>query len=137
LWQNLKIEPLPLSSIIFIEDRKITVIDNPMLAIGDRIRSAELLSMARSSARLVRKGYGHKSEDWPELIAIKKKVVECKPDSHCSRSPVRPDDAYGGCDAGHRFLSLARDCAQRAVRDARLRAEAMQASVSLDPPERF
>jgi hypothetical protein len=84
LWQNLKIEPLPLSSIIFIEDRKITVIDNPVLVIGDRIRSAELLSMARSSARLVRKGYGHKSEDWPELIAIKKKVVECKPDSHCS-----------------------------------------------------
>lgn len=33
-----KIEPLHLSSIIFIDDRKITVIDDQMLAIGDRIR---------------------------------------------------------------------------------------------------
>lgn len=73
-----KAEPLHLSSIIFAEDRKVAIINDQMLAIGDRISGAELVSMTRSSVRLVRKGKVINLKIAPELSAIKKKVVERK-----------------------------------------------------------
>ncbi len=48
--------PLQLTSILFSPKRKIAIIDDRMLAVGDRIRGAELVKLTRTSARLVRKG---------------------------------------------------------------------------------
>ncbi len=71
-----KPEPLRLTSIIYSTERKIAIIDDQMLAIGDRIRDAELVGLTRSSARLVRNGKVIKLYIGTELTAIKKKAVK-------------------------------------------------------------
>jgi hypothetical protein len=68
--------PLRLSSIIFSADRKVAIIDDQMLAIGDRIDGAELVGLTRSSARLVRKGKIIDLQLGTELTSIKKRAVE-------------------------------------------------------------
>lgn len=69
-------EPLQLTSILFSAERKIAIIDNQMLAVGDRIRGAELVRLTRESARLVRKGKVINLSLGNELTAIRKKAVE-------------------------------------------------------------
>ena len=69
-------EPLQLTSILFSADRKIAIIDNQMLAVGDRIRGAELVRLTRESARLVRKGKVINLSLGNELTSIRKKAVE-------------------------------------------------------------
>lgn len=49
-------KPLQLTSILISQNRKIAIIDDQMLALGDRIRGAKLVGLTRASARLVRKG---------------------------------------------------------------------------------
>ena len=49
-----KAKPLRLTSIIYSTERKLAIIDDQMLAIGDRIRGAEVVGLTRSSARLVK-----------------------------------------------------------------------------------
>ncbi len=71
-----KSEPLQLTSIIFSEDRKIAIIDDQMLGIGDRIKGAELVGLTRSSARLKREGKVINLSLGTELGAIKKKPVK-------------------------------------------------------------
>jgi hypothetical protein len=71
-----KPKPLRLTSIIYSKQRKIAIIDDQMLAIGDRIRGAELVGLTRSSARLLRKGKVIKLNLGTELTAIKKKSVK-------------------------------------------------------------
>ena len=71
-----KPEPLRLTSIIYSAERKLAIIDNQMLVIGDRIRGAELVGLTRSSARLVRKGKVINLNLGTELTAIKKKAVK-------------------------------------------------------------
>ena len=51
-----KPEPLHLKTIIYSEERKIAIIDDQMLRIGDSIKGAELVSLTRNSARLKRRG---------------------------------------------------------------------------------
>jgi hypothetical protein len=68
-------DPMHLSSIIFSADRKIAIIDDQMLAIGDRIRGAELVELTRDSARLVRKGKVIKLQLGSET-AVRKKAVK-------------------------------------------------------------
>jgi hypothetical protein len=71
-----KAEPLRLTSIIYSTERKLAIIDDQMLGIGDRIRGAELVGLTRSSARLVRKGKVINLSLGTELTAIKKKAVK-------------------------------------------------------------
>ncbi len=73
-----KPEPMRLSSIIYSPERKVAIIDGQMLSIGDRIRGAELVSLTRDSARLVRKGKVIKLQLGSESNAIRKKPVESK-----------------------------------------------------------
>ena len=51
-----KPKPLQLTSILFSGERKIAIIDDQMLQVGDRIGSARLVRLTRDSARLVRNG---------------------------------------------------------------------------------
>lgn len=71
-----KYEPLRLTSIIYSKERKLAIIDDQMLAIGDRVRGAELVGLTRSSARLLRKGKVINLSLGTELTAIKKKAVK-------------------------------------------------------------
>ena len=67
---------LQLTSILFSNDRKIAIIDDQMLAIGDRIRGARLVSLTRASARLVRQGKVINLRLGDDPAAIRKKAVE-------------------------------------------------------------
>ncbi len=71
-----KPEPFRLTSIIYSAERKVAIIDDQMLAIGDRVRGAELVGLTRSSARLLRKGKVINLNLGTELTAIKKKAVK-------------------------------------------------------------
>lgn len=71
-------KPLQLTSILFSPDRKIAIIDDQMLAVGDSIRGARLVELTRSSAKLVRNGKVIKLSLAADLSAIRKKAVEKK-----------------------------------------------------------
>lgn len=71
-----KAEPLHLISIIYSTERKLAIIDDQMLAVGDRIRGAELVELTRDSARLLRKGKMITLNLPTELTAIKKQAVK-------------------------------------------------------------
>ena len=49
-------KPLQLTSILFARDRKIAIIDDQALSIGDRVRGATLVALSRDGARLVQDG---------------------------------------------------------------------------------
>ncbi len=67
---------LQLTSILFSQERKIAIIDDRMLTVGDRIRGAELVKLTRASARLVRKGKVINLSLGHDLSTIKKQAVE-------------------------------------------------------------
>ena len=69
-------EPLRLSSIIYSAERKVAIIDDQTLAIGDRIKGAELIGLTRDSARLRRRGKIITLRLGAELTAIRKKATE-------------------------------------------------------------
>ena len=69
-------EPLRLTSIIYSAERKVAIIDDQTLAIGDRIRGAKLISLTRDSARLQRRGKIITLRLGTELTAIRKKASE-------------------------------------------------------------
>ena len=68
--------PLQLTSILYSPDRKIAIIDDQMLSLGDRIRGARLVGLTRESARLVRKGKIINLSLGNDLTAVRKKAVE-------------------------------------------------------------
>ncbi len=69
-------KPLQLTSILYSRERKIAIIDDQMLAIGDRIRGAELVKLTRATARLVHKGKVINLSLDNELTGIRKKAAE-------------------------------------------------------------
>ena len=69
-------KPLQLTSILISRDRKIAIIDDQMLALGDRIRGAKLVGLTRASARLVRKGKVINLSLNNDSTAIRKSAVE-------------------------------------------------------------
>jgi hypothetical protein len=69
-------EPLQLTSILFSQNRKIAIIDDQMLAVGDRVRGAKLVKLTRVSARLVRKGKVINLSLDNGSTAIRKQAVE-------------------------------------------------------------
>lgn len=71
-----KQQPLQLTSILYAKDRKIAIINDQMLAVGDRIRGAELVKLTRATARLVRKGKVINLSLDNNLTVIKRKAVE-------------------------------------------------------------
>ena len=71
-----KPKPLQLTSILFSQNRKIAIIDDQMLAVGDRIRGAKLVKLTRVSARLVRKGKVINLSLDNDFTAIRKQAVE-------------------------------------------------------------
>ena len=68
--------PLQLTSILYSAERKIAIIDDQMLSLGDRIRGARLVGLTRESARLVRQGKVINLTLGNELTAVRKKAVE-------------------------------------------------------------
>ncbi len=71
-----KQQPLQLTSILYARDRKVAIINDQMLVVGDQIRGAELIKLTRATARLVRKGKVINLSLDNDLTAIKKKAVE-------------------------------------------------------------
>ena len=69
-------KPLQLTSILYASDRKVAIINDQMLVVGDRIRGAELIRLTRATARLVRKGKVINLSLDNELTAVKKEAVE-------------------------------------------------------------
>jgi len=69
-------KPLQLTSILISRNRKIAIIDDQMLAVGDRIRGAKLVGLTRESARLVRKGKVINLSLNNDSTAIKKSAVK-------------------------------------------------------------
>jgi len=69
-------KPLQLTSILYARDRKVAIINDQMLVVGDRIRGAELVKLTRATARLVRKGKVINLSLDNELTAVKKEAVE-------------------------------------------------------------
>jgi hypothetical protein len=67
---------LVLTSIIYSRDRKIVIIDDQMLAVGDRVRGARVVSISRDEARLVRKGKVIKLSLNKDFPGIRKKPLE-------------------------------------------------------------
>lgn len=67
---------LQLTSILYARDRKVAIIDDQMLVVGDRIRGAELVKLTRATARLVRKGKVINLSLDNDLTAVKKEAVE-------------------------------------------------------------
>lgn len=67
---------LQLTSILISPSRRIAIIDNQMLAVGDRIRGARLVKLTRESARLVRQGKVIELNLGNDSSAIRKKVAE-------------------------------------------------------------
>ncbi len=72
-------EPLQLTSILYSRDRKIAIIDDQMLRVGDRIRGMTLVSLGRDRARLVQDGKVVELRLNTELAAMRKRAVEGKP----------------------------------------------------------
>jgi len=68
--------PLQLTSILYSQDRKVAIINDQMLVVGDRIRGAELVKLTRATARLVHKGKVINLSLGNELTAIRKKAIE-------------------------------------------------------------
>jgi hypothetical protein len=67
---------LQLTSILYARDRKVAIIDDQMLVVGDRIRGAELVKLTRATARLVRKGKVINLSLDNDLTAVKKEAVK-------------------------------------------------------------
>ena len=72
------IKPLRLTSILYSSDRKIAIIDDRMLRVGDTIRSAKLVRIDRDSARLLKKGKIIELKLSSDLSVIKKTPSESK-----------------------------------------------------------
>ena len=68
--------PMRLTEIIYSKERKVAIIDDQLLVVGDRIRGARLVEVTRDSARLVRKGKVVTLSLNNDLSAIRKKAVE-------------------------------------------------------------
>ena len=67
---------LQLTSILISPERRVAIIDDQTLSVGDRIRGAKLVRLTRDSARLVRKGKVIDLRLGNDLTAIRKKAVE-------------------------------------------------------------
>lgn len=70
-----KAKPLQLTSILISPKRKVAIIDDQMLTVGDRIRGAKLVRLTRESARLVRQGKVINLNLGNDSNAIRKKAV--------------------------------------------------------------
>lgn len=71
-------KPLQLTSILISRERKVAIIDDQMLRVGDKIRGATLVRLTRDSARLVRNGKVINLSLNNDLTAIRKRAVESK-----------------------------------------------------------
>ncbi|MEM7565174.1 MAG: hypothetical protein AAF353_19350 [Pseudomonadota bacterium] len=71
-----KDKPLSLTSILISNNRKIAIIGDQMLSVGDSIKDAKLVKLTRESARLIRKGKVINLSLHNKSAAISKKAVE-------------------------------------------------------------
>ncbi|MFT5503459.1 MAG: hypothetical protein ACI845_000356 [Gammaproteobacteria bacterium] len=72
------VEPLRLTSILISKNRRIVIIDDQMLVVGDVIKNAKVTRIDRESARLVRRGKVINLTLNNDSTAIIKKAVESK-----------------------------------------------------------
>ena len=76
--KKLVVKSMRLTSILISPERKIAIIDDQTLRVGDAIRSAKLIRINKDSVRLVKKGKIIDLRLTDELTAIKKITVERK-----------------------------------------------------------
>jgi len=69
-------KPLQLTSILYARERKVAIINDQMLVVGDRIRGAELVKLTRATARLIRKGKVINLSLDNNLTTVRKEAVE-------------------------------------------------------------
>jgi hypothetical protein len=69
-------EPLRLTEIIYSKQRKIAIINDQLLVVGDRVGGARLVKLTRDSARLVRHGKVITLRLDNGYAAIQKKPIE-------------------------------------------------------------
>jgi len=69
-------KPMKLTSILYSPARKIAIIDDQMLAVGDTIRGARVIKIDKRGARLVRKGKVINLRLPDDVIRIRKTLVE-------------------------------------------------------------
>jgi hypothetical protein len=72
------VKPLKLTSILYSSDRKIAIIDDRMMRVGDTIRNAKLVRINRDGARLLKKGKFIELKLSSDLTAVKKTPSESK-----------------------------------------------------------
>lgn len=72
-------KPLQLTSILYSAERKVAIIDDQMLRLGDSIQGARLVGLTRGSARLVRRGKVISLSLDNDTAAVRKKAAESKP----------------------------------------------------------
>ncbi|MEE8366270.1 MAG: hypothetical protein V3R76_10815 [Gammaproteobacteria bacterium] len=71
-------KPMQLTSILYSPERKIAIIDDQTLRVGDAIRNAKLIKINKGSVRLMKKGKFIDLLLNDELTAIKKITIERK-----------------------------------------------------------
>ena len=74
--KKIPVKTFQLSSILYSAQRKIAIIDDQAMAVGDTINGARLVSITRNRARLINKGKRIDLILSDELTDIKKSVVE-------------------------------------------------------------
>jgi hypothetical protein len=67
--------PMQLTEIIYSRNRKVAIIDDQLLVVGDKIRGAKLVKLTRESARLVRSGKVITLSLNQDFSSIRKKAV--------------------------------------------------------------
>ena len=72
------LKPMQLTSILYSPERKIAIIDDQTLRVGDAIRNAKLIKINKDSVRLMKKGKFIDLLLNDELTAIKKITIERK-----------------------------------------------------------
>ena len=68
--------PMQLTEIIYSKNRKVAIIDDQLLVVGDKIGNAKLVKLTRESARLIQNGKVITLSLNNEFSAIRKKPVE-------------------------------------------------------------
>ncbi len=69
-------KPLQLTSVLIAKDRKVAIINQQMMVVGERIRKAKLVKISKDSVQLLKNGKRIVLKLDNELTAIRKTAVE-------------------------------------------------------------
>ncbi len=70
------VKPLQLTSVLIAKDRKVAIINQQMMVVGDRIRKAKLIKISKDRVQLLKNGKRIVLKLDNELTTIRKTAVE-------------------------------------------------------------